>query len=96
VTCCGRKFSDQILGGIVFTPAGNSVQVFAVAAARYFLLPRDDIVAELGERERSCTSELERLKGSRTALEKGATAVEGELRELLKSSPALARALYKQ
>jgi hypothetical protein len=70
------------------TPAGDP--------ARYFLQPRSKILEELTDRERTCTAELERLKGSRAALEKGAGAAEGELRELLQSSPALARALSKQ
>lgn len=51
---------------------------------------------ELTEHERSCTSELERLTASKKALESSQKAVEDELRELLSSSPALARALHSQ
>ena len=65
-------------------------------ACRYFLAPRGDIVESLNEKQVSFSNELERLKKSKAALEKGLKGVEGELRELLQSSPALAQQLMSR
>lgn len=63
---------------------------------RYFLAPRGEIVDSLNEKQVSFSNELERLKKSKAALEKGLKGVEGELRELLQSSPALAQQLMSR
>lgn len=63
---------------------------------RYFLAPRGEIVDSLNEKQVSFSNELERLKKSKAALEKVLKGVEGELRELLQSSPALAQQLMSR
>ncbi|KAK9835138.1 hypothetical protein WJX81_000692 [Elliptochloris bilobata] len=89
----GRRSSlvKQELGAL----PGDTRTYQAVGRA-YFLLPLDNIVDELTQHESSCTTELERLTASKKALEKSQKAVEDELRELLNSCPALARALHSQ
>ena len=65
-------------------------------ACRYFLAPRAEIVDNLNEKQVSYSNELDRLTKSKAALEKGLKGVEGELRELLQSSPALAQQLMSR
>ena len=60
---------------------------------RYFQAPKSEIVAELNARQVAASEEIGHLKASKEALEKGIKGVEGELRELLQSSPALAHHL---
>ena len=88
-TAASRVVTDAGLQGV-------QKSLSCLVCPRYFLLSRGEIVDDLTELERSCTSELERLTASKKALEKSTKAVEDELRELLGSSPALARALHSQ
>jgi len=63
---------------------------------RYFLAPKGEIVDGLNEKQISFSTELEKLKKNKGALEKGLKGVEEELRELLQSSPALAQQLMSR
>lgn len=73
-----------------------SCQALRVHACRYFLAPRAEIVDSLNDKQVSYSNELDRLTKSKAALEKGLKGVEGELRELLQSSPALAQQLMSR
>ena len=63
---------------------------------RYFLAPKSEIIAALTDKQLSHSSQIDNLKASKAALEKGLRGVEGELRELLQQSPALARQISAQ
>jgi hypothetical protein len=67
-----------------------------VPPCRHFLAPKAQIIDDLVERQHAYSSQIDGLKASKGALEKGLKGVETELRELLQSSPALARQISQQ
>lgn len=60
---------------------------------RYFMAPRNEIIDELNDRQHVYSADIEKLKGTKSALEKGLKGVENELRELLQSNPVMAQQL---
>lgn len=74
----------------------DTARTYRTVGRAYFLAPCGEVVDSLNEKQVSFSNELGRLKKSKAALEKGLKGVEGELRELLQSSPALAQQLMSR
>jgi hypothetical protein len=63
---------------------------------RYFLAPRNEVIDGLNAKQLAYSAEIDKLKATKAALEKGLKGVESELRELLQSNPVFARQLAAQ
>ena len=64
-----------------------------IHARRYFVTPREEVLQHLTDTDAEAKKQSSVLLQKREVLEKQIKAAEGELRELLQHSPALARAL---
>ena len=86
-----------VLGHLPFIPLSR-IPAFIRAhhACRHFLAPKAQIIDDLVERQHAYSSQIDNLKASKAALEKALKGVEGELRELLQQSPALARQISQK
>lgn len=59
---------------------------------RYLLAPRQQLLSSLQDQAKASSAEVKKLEESQESLKAGMQAIEKEVRELLNSSPALARA----